>query len=221
MQVIVVRNMGSDNRVLLPLASIMASHVGGAYGGSLVLVDGSEAGVTPQVNDVLSMMRVYGRQVVVVRAPPIATAHNKMLALGLRMAVALGATRVHHFDDDVVVMAEWWQEDWRRDCVQTMQLMEADPGIKGFALTEAGDKPYVSAAGFTLPAKFLTSSVLTALEEYGLGVFEDVRLCKLLGLRCTVVAQIGLMHSTRETGGGYVGKVVEELASGRLLYKHS
>lgn len=211
---VIIRNVGDDASVLMTLASVLSSlTVNPASVNELLLVDGSDTGLSVRANDLLNMFRHTVRRVFVLRME--AAPHNKMLVEGLRFAWQRDWDRLHHFDSDVVVLPKWFACDWLDGTLESLQLHESS-SLKGFITTTPG-LGMISAAGFTMTTNLLSDQVFATLEDYPLGILEDLRLCEILSEAPQRIRPgIGLYHCTRDTGGGYVARLIDAVKTGRL-----
>lgn len=197
--------------VLMTLGSIVATAPASTC---LVLLDNSEDGATRRVQDLLNMALRRGFEVYVIRDRGLT--HMGALIRGLEFGRKFGE-RLFHFDEDVVVMDQWWHQDWDMNCIETMQMFETTD-LKGHGLTGFGkvtaDSPgkQVTAAGFTVLSCHLRDDLFENLRGQRISIFDDVFLCNYLrsqGVESWVREGLGFFHCTRDTGGKYVSEAIK------------
>ncbi len=206
MNAVVLRNTRSDNTSLMALSSILAVFPTS----TLVYNDGSDAGITPRVNDLLNMFVRDDWYVHVIRSET--SSHGHMFVQGVRLALALKAHRIFHFDEDVVVGLAWRREFTGKG-IEAFQVAESTDA-KGFRASPEGEQSFIGFAAFTAPAEVFTEEALRAALDNEGGPHEDVRFCLKLEHKPVVHKGYGVYHCTRDAGGSYIPhalRIIEDI----------
>jgi hypothetical protein len=212
----IVRTICNEGTGVMALSSLLSAAQGYEHCRELIYIDGSDEGIIPRVNDVLNMAKQLGWAVYVLRHKR--AGHGADFVKGLRFAKALGWDRVHHFDDDVLVLPHWFaHSNIYEDCVQSTQVLESS-SIRGFDIEKPpGNNNHVSALAMTFHMRYLDEDVLEAMDDHKLSIFEDMKLCQVIRLQPNVVKGIGVCHRTRDTGQDYIRRVILGYADGSLV----
>lgn len=213
-EVAVVRTVNTTT-ALMAVSSVVSAAMVNDRCRTLVLIDASDMGMHDRINDVLNMAKQLGWEVYIQRTKK--EGYHRDFVKGLRFAKRLGATRVHHFDDDVVVLPHWFQADWHPDFVGATQVMES-ASFKGFDVERSpGFTHHVAAHAMSIPGKLIREKVLKVVERHELSIFEDMRFCQASGDKAHVVEGVGVCHSARDTGQSYIRTMILAYATGVLV----